>query len=74
MIFGNKKEGFNLMSILKKIKCPLIGNPHEDCYCYELNSRTIERTLYYCNENFIECRIYKKKLNESLSSKWRGKK
>ena len=44
--------------------CPFIHNPHEDCYCVDMNSRKVRGAIYYCQENFKKCEIYKKLLKE----------
>lgn len=47
------------MAMLKKMKCPFIYEPHEDCYCADMNSQNIEKALHFCGENFTVCGIYK---------------
>lgn len=49
---------------LVKPRCPFILEPHEDCYCADLSSQNIEKALYFCVENYIQCKIY-----EMLSEK-----
>ena len=41
-------------------RCPFITDPpKEDCYCARLTSRSAEKAIYYCGNNFHECEIYK---------------
>jgi hypothetical protein len=39
--------------------CPHVQNPLIDCYCSRLGSAEIEKTIYYCGNNFTSCEIYK---------------
>jgi len=44
----------------KEVKqfCPLIEKSYNYCYCTILNSQSIMSAIYYCGNNFRECRIY----------------
>ncbi|MBI3600268.1 MAG: hypothetical protein HY097_06465 [Nitrospinae bacterium] len=48
--------------------CPFVQNPHDDCYCVGTNSSKVMPMIYYCGENFKECKIY-----ENLSEKFNNK-
>ena len=39
--------------------CSNIKEPYEDCYCFKMTSQKIMQALYYCQNNFKECEIYK---------------
>lgn len=53
------------VSILKKMKCPFIYEPYEDCYCAAMNCRNTEKAHYFCGENFPRCGIYKMMSDET---------
>lgn len=39
--------------------CPLVKNPGESCYCYNLDTQVnIKKALYYCTAYFRDCEIY----------------
>ena len=42
---------------IKRI-CPFIQAPFDDCYCTGLSSVDIERTVYYCGNNYEVCKTY----------------
>ena len=44
----------------KKKKCPVIGSPEKDCYYLDMDSNKISMTLYYCQNNYTQCDIYKR--------------
>lgn len=48
---GQKKQGG---------LCPHIQNPHGDCYCFKMTSQKIRQALYYCQNNYKKCEIYKR--------------
>jgi hypothetical protein len=39
--------------------CPFIKRGLDDCYCMDLNSLNIEKSIYYCQHHFSKCEIYK---------------
>ena len=43
----------------KKILCPNLSEPFDDCYCAKMSSQDIERAVYLCSNNFEICDIYK---------------
>ncbi len=49
--------------------CPHVKNPFHDCYCFDLNSRTINSAINYCSSNFQACERYKKEMIDSSSYK-----
>jgi len=51
-----------------KEMCPFVDDPHEDCYCVNMDSRKIGYAVYYCGENFTECNIYKRIMNDESNS------
>jgi hypothetical protein len=52
-----------------KPPCPFIETPSEECYVARLDSRTIERAIFYCGGEYEQCEIYgilaKKRRQES---------
>ncbi len=48
-----------LLQTLTKRICPYVQDPSRDCYCFRLGSQDIEKAVYYCNENFKICDMYK---------------
>jgi len=46
--------------------CPLVKDPLIECYCFDLNSRTINPAINYCGNNYESCTIY---INRSVSRK-----
>jgi hypothetical protein len=44
---------------LKRI-CPFVEDPHDDCYCFNMNSHNIRLAIHYCQQNFEECKVYKR--------------
>jgi len=57
----------------KRILCPFVRSPHKDCYFLDMNSNKISMAVYYCQNHFKECEIYKRltrtKKNKSNESK-----
>ena len=41
-------------------KCPLLENPHPDCYCLKLNSLSVPQAIHFCLQDFRECPIYRR--------------
>ena len=46
-----------------KNQCPIIRDPHDECYCIKMNSLDIDRAVNFCSKNFMLCDIYRK-INE----------
>ncbi len=44
--------------------CPFVQNSHKGCHCVDMNSRKVNDAIYYCQENFKKCEIYKRLLKE----------
>ena len=40
------------------IYCPLIKDPHPDCYCLDLNNSKINLAIRFCTKNYEQCDIY----------------
>ena len=40
--------------------CIFLGRPLPDCHCVQMNSSKIPLASYYCQNNFLECRIFKR--------------
>lgn len=43
--------------------CPFVGNPLAECYIADLHSQNIEEAIYYCDENYKACEIYKREIS-----------
>ena len=39
--------------------CPFIETPSEECYIATMDSRMIERAIFYCGGKYEECDIYR---------------
>jgi hypothetical protein len=46
---------------IKNKLCPLVKDPLNECYCFDLNSKTITPAITYCGNNYKSCAIYKNK-------------
>ncbi len=44
----------------KRVLCPNIDKPFDDCYCISTSSLYTEATIYYCGGNYRDCEIYAK--------------
>lgn len=44
----------------KKKLCPFLSSPFEDCYSLDMDSTKIAMVVYYCQNHFEECDIYKR--------------
>jgi hypothetical protein len=42
--------------------CPLIEELGDECFCSDLRSQNVEAAIFYCNGNFEECEIYRRKM------------
>lgn len=44
----------------RKVLCPFIHEPFEECYCASTSSLYAEATIRYCGGDFKDCAIYLK--------------
>jgi len=44
----------------KKILCPFVRSPQKDCYFLDMDSNKISMALYYCQNHYQKCAIYKR--------------
>lgn len=44
----------------KRVLCPFVGSPHKDCYFLDMNSNKISMAVYYCQNHFKQCEIFKR--------------
>jgi hypothetical protein len=51
--------------------CPFLSKPFDECYCVKMDSQNVERTVYFCGNNFETCEIYKNVNNEKTLKKKR---
>jgi len=42
-----------------KQQCPFIKKPFNNCYCFNLTSKTISPAITYCGGKFSDCDLYK---------------
>ena len=59
-----KDECANICSNSKKQKkdvCPFVADPHEECYCFDLQSINVKQAIFYCQQNHERCEIYNEK-------------
>lgn len=42
--------------------CPLVDDPHPDCYCHNLNSQNAFMATSFCHGNFRNCDIYQREV------------
>jgi hypothetical protein len=47
-----------------KKKCPFIRSPDKDCYFLDMNSNKISMALFYCQNHYKQCTIYKRMKKE----------
>ncbi len=47
--------------IQQRMLCPLVRSPHQDCYFRDMNSNKISMAVYYCQNHYEQCEIYKRK-------------
>lgn len=52
---------------IKNKLCPLVKNPLNECYCFDLNSKNINSAIRYCSEYYESCEIFKKQLVQGKS-------
>ena len=44
----------------RRVLCPNIEKPFDNCYCTSTSSLYAEATIYYCGGNYKDCEIYAK--------------
>lgn len=44
----------------KRSLCPIVQSPSQECYFLDMNSNKISMTIYYCQNHFEKCEIYKR--------------
>ena len=42
--------------------CPVLDDPEPDCYCLNMTSLEISKSVQFCLRDFKECPIYKRYL------------
>ena len=50
----------------RKRRCPLVQDPLKDCFCFEMDSRKVEKAMHYCGGNFEQCEIYNKQFASGM--------
>ena len=46
--------------------CPFIKDPHEECYCLDINSSKVNLVTTFCYGNYEECDIYNRILEKRV--------
>ena len=62
-----KDERVNIMFNSKKQKkdvCPFVADPHEDCYCFDMQSISVKQAIFYCQKNYKRCEKYNEKAKQ----------
>ncbi len=44
----------------KRTVCPFVRSPSRDCYFLDMNSNKISMAVYYCQNHYDQCEIYKR--------------
>lgn len=44
----------------KRNLCPFLNSPFKDCYPLDMNSNKISMVIYYCQNHYKQCDIYKR--------------
>ena len=44
----------------EKKQCPFVRSPDRECYFMDMNSNKISMALYYCQNHYTQCVIYKR--------------
>jgi len=44
--------------------CPIIEEPFPECHCSEMTSVKISDAIYYCQEHYLECPIFRNRTIE----------
>ncbi len=44
----------------KRKLCPFFSSPFKDCYSVDMTSNKISMVIYYCQNRYEECDIYKR--------------
>ena len=41
-------------------KCPLLDNPHPECFCLKLNGLNVPQAVHFCLQDFRNCPVYRR--------------
>ncbi len=69
-----KSHKSKVKNIQKRTLCPFVQSPSQECYFLDMNSNKISMTIYYCQNHYEICEIYKrmKQRKEDLESSDNG--
>lgn len=54
---------------VKRKLCPFVKQPLHNCYCYNLNSKSINPAIYYCGNHYRACEIFIKETDSRTARK-----
>jgi len=57
---GSKEPKSKEQKKQKKNLCPFVRSPGPDCYCRDMNSSKISMAVYFCQNHYDHCEIYKR--------------
>ncbi len=55
-----KTQKSNGKNTQKRSLCPFVQSPNQECYFLGMNSNKISMTIYYCQNHYEKCEIYKR--------------
>jgi hypothetical protein len=65
MVMPDSKEPESKKKIRPKRElCPFVRSPQNGCYFLDMNSYTIPMAVYYCQNHYRQCDIYKRETNK----------
>ena len=47
-----------------KTFCEISLHPFNDCFCHNLTGREVSNVVVYCMQNFRDCPVYKKRIQQ----------
>ncbi len=56
----------------KRKLCPFVRSPQDECYFLDMNSNKISMAVYYCQNHYHQCEIYKREKNKPKDHKKRN--
>jgi len=46
--------------------CPFVKDPHQECYCLDIDSSKVNLVTRFCSGNYEECDIYNRILQKRV--------
>jgi hypothetical protein len=50
----------------QRVFCPFIKDPHQECYCLDINSSKVNLVAKFCSGDYEECDIYNRILQKKV--------